>query len=429
MSAFDGRAFGLPEGLDPDATIGATYLLQGPADEDALGRALSAAMEQTIGRACYEIAGFEDLIPAHGGRLLSYFRVPAHETRASLRQPEWTQAVARVAFPSANAGGQLPMLLTMVLGDLSLGGLIKLVDLDLPASFLRGFAGPKFGLEGVRRLVGSDRPLICSILKPCVGLSPERAAELFRQHALGGAEVIKDDELMAYDEQLRIEDRVRACRRAAEQAFEQTGQRVLYLTSITDRPDRMHDKARRAIEAGANGLMLTPLSTGLGALEMLAEDPDLNVPLFAHPALLGAMSWSPDVGIGGAILIAKLVRLAGADINALPVPYGRFTHLRESYIRMLKLSQAPMRHIKPCFTQVGGGLHALAVPDVIRDVGRDVMLVIGGSAQRHPGGLTAGVRAVHQAISVALEGRTIEQAAGEYPELRQAQAAYGGPKG
>ena len=429
MNPLDDRAFGLPEGLDADTTIVATYLLQGPADEDALGRALSAAMEQTIGRACYELDGFEDLVRDHGGRVLSYFRVPAHETRSSLKEPAWTQAVARIGFPAANAASQIPMLLTMVLGDLSLGGMIKLVDLDLPPAFLRGFPGPTFGLEGIRSLLGTDRPLICSILKPCVGLSAERAADLFREHALGGAEVIKDDELMAYDETLRIEDRVRACRRAAEQAFQQTGQHVLYLTSITDRPDRMHQKARRAIEAGANGLMLTPLSTGIGALQALAEDPAIDVPLFAHPALLGAWSWSPDFGIAGQILIAKLFRLAGADINALPVPYGRFTHLRESYIRMLKLSRAPMRHIKPCFTQVGGGLHALAVADVIRDVGRDVMLVIGSSAQRHPGGVTAGVRAVHQAISAALDGRTLEQAAGEYAELRQAQAVYGGSKG
>jgi len=429
MNQFDERAFGLPEGMDSETTIVATYLLQGPPDEDSLARSLSAAMEQTIGQGCYGLSGYEELVRDFGGRLISYFRVPAHETRSSLVGETWTRAVARIAFPVANTGHQIPMLLTMVLGDLSLGGMIKLVDLDLPPAFVKDFSGPKFGLAGIRTILNTNRPLICSILKPCVGLTPERAADLFRQHALGGAEVIKDDELMAYGGEYRIEDRVLACRRAAEQSFEQTGQRVLYLTSITDRPDRMLEQARRAIEAGANGLMLTPLSTGIGALQALAEDPDIRVPLFAHPALLGAWSWSPDFGIAGHILIAKLFRLAGADINAVPVPYGRFTHMRESYVRMLQLSKAPMLHVKPCFTQVGGGLHALAVPDVIRDVGNDVMLVIGGSAQRHPGGVTSGVRAVHQAISATLDGRTLDEAAGDYPELRQAQTVYAGRKG
>ena len=418
MSDVYDRAIALSEGLDSEKFIIATYLMQGPAQEDFLNRAIAAGTEQTIGRMSYVSKQLAPMVEAYGGKLLSFFRVPDHESKASLFSDERVSCVARVAFPIANSGLQLPMLLTMVLGDLSLAGMIKLVDLDLPSGFVSAFQGPKFGLVGIRELLDTDRPLVCSILKPSVGLGAHDAAESFYQHALGGADVIKDDELMAYTKDFPIEERVSACMEMAKKVYEENGHRVLYLASITDRPDHMRENALRAIEAGASGLMLTPLSTGIGALQMLAEDPAIQVPIFAHPALLGATSWSPNFGISAHIYAAKLFRLAGADINAIPVPYGRFPHLRESYIRILKQSKAPMATIKPVFTQVGGGLDALAVPQVIQDVGYDVMLVIGGAVQRHPKGLAAGVRAVRQAITATLNGQTLEAASSEFAELR-----------
>ena len=420
MTEMYDRAIALTEGLDAGRYIVATYLIQAPAGDDHLQRAVAAGMEQTVGKASYMSTELADYAEIYGGKLVGFFRVPDHLSKSSLTDDAQVISVARVAYPVVNTGMQIPMLLTMALGDLSLSGKIKLVDLDLPTAFLEAFQGPKFGLAGIREMLGVDRPLICSILKPCVGLKAEDAADIFYQHALGGADVIKDDELMAYSPEFPIEERVQACSKMARRVFEETGHRVLYLTSITDRPDRMQANAQRAIEAGASGLMLTPLTTGIGALQMLAEDPNIQVPLFAHPAMLGATSWSPDYGVSAHIYAAKLFRLAGADINACPVPYGRFPHLPESYIRILKQSKAPMGSIKASFTQVGGGLGAASVPDVIRDVGNDVMLVLGSSVQRHPMGLASGVRAVRQAIDAALAGIPLETAGAEHRELREA---------
>jgi len=425
MTAIDDRVLALSEGLDPASYVVATYLLQGPAEESALERASKIAMEQTVGRATYQKADLADVVAARGGKLLSVLHVPDYECKPSRPEAGWQHYVARVAYPVENTGFQIPMLLTTVLGDISLGGMIKLVDLDLPRRFIEAFQGPKFGLHGIRSYLGTDRPLICSILKPCVGLSAKEASDIFYQHAIGGADVIKDDELMAYSAELKLEDRVRACMEAERRAFEETGERTLYLPSITDRPDRIIENARRAIDAGANGLMITPLSTGIAALQMLAEDQDIQVPVFGHPALLGATSWSPDFGISSHILIAKLFRLAGADINAFPVPYGKFPHLREKYIKLFKLSKAPMGHIKPCFSQTGGGLNPCNIPQVIKDAGNDVMLVAGGSVQMHPMGLSAGIRAMRQAIQATLAGISLAEAAQEHAELGAAWSIWG----
>ncbi len=429
MAALEDHIIGLSEGIDLDSYVIATYLMQGPAEEDMLSRAAAIAVEQTVGRGVFKMKGMDYLMETRGGRLLSLIPIPDHESRTSKEEGEWQVHMARVAFPVENTGFQIPMMLTTILSDVSMSGMLKLVDLDLPKRFLDAFQGPKIGLKGVRDFFGTERPLICSILKPCVGVDAKTAANIFYQHAIGGADVIKDDELMAYGGDYKMVDRVRLCMEMEKRVFEETGEHKMYLVSITNRPDRMLEDARRAIEAGANGLMLTPLTTGISALQMLSEAPDINVPVFAHPGMLGSMSWSPDFGISEHILIGKLVRIAGADINAIPVPYGRFTHLREKFIKLFKISKAPMGHIKPMFTQTGGGINPINSMEVMKDIGNDVMLVAGGSIQEHPMGLSSGLKAMRQSIQAYMDKVPLEDASKQNKELGFAWQMYGPKKG
>ncbi len=425
MTIVDDSIIALSEGVDLDSNIIATYLLQGPSGEDMLSRAEAIATEQTVGRSIYQVGGMEWLIKERGGKLIGLTPIPDHECRATRTEGEWQRYIARVAFPVANINYQIPMLLTTVMGDVSMSGVMKLVDLDLPPHFIKDFQGPKFGIEGIRKILGVSRPLICSIIKPSVGLSSKQASEIFYSHAMGGTDIIKDDELMSYGGELKLEDRVRACVEAQKRAYEETGDKTIYLVSITDRPDQVVEKAKRAIEAGANGLMITPLSTGIATIQMLSENPDIQVPIFGHPAMLGATSWSPDFGIGEHILIGKLFRLAGVDINAIPVPYGRFTHLQEKFIRLYTISKAPMGHIKPVFTMAGGGLNPINAANVMTDLGNDVILVAGGSIQVHPMGLSAGIRAIRQSIQAYIDKVPLAEAAKQHEELNLAWELWG----
>ena len=46
------------------------------------------------------------------------------------------------------------MMLSTVIGNISSSGKVKLIDLEFPKSFLAGFKGPKFGVQGIRDLLG-----------------------------------------------------------------------------------------------------------------------------------------------------------------------------------------------------------------------------------------------------------------------------------
>ena len=113
----------------------------------------------------------------------------------------YQRAEIKIAFPFDNIGCNIPTLAATVCGnlyELAEHSGCKLLDLDLPSAFGDRYPGPQFGVEGTRRLTGVyDRPIIGTIIKPSVGLSPEQTAELVRDLGEAGIDFIKDDELMA----------------------------------------------------------------------------------------------------------------------------------------------------------------------------------------------------------------------------------------
>ena len=90
-------------------------------------------------------------------------------------------------------------------------------------------SGPRYGRAGLREKVGQPvRPLLCGVLKP-VGLCVTDLAKLAYSYALGGLDIIKDDQGLANQAFCPFEERVRRCVGAVEKANQQTGRNALYL--------------------------------------------------------------------------------------------------------------------------------------------------------------------------------------------------------
>ncbi|MBO9600836.1 MAG: hypothetical protein J7559_23810, partial [Cohnella sp.] len=139
-----------------------------------------------------------------------------------------------IAYPDVNFSRDLPALLVTAFGKLSMDGRIKLIDLQPSTEFLSAFPGPKFGMQGVRDLLGvHDRPLVMSIFKSVIGHDLPGLREQFLQQALGGVDLIKDDEILFENPLTPLEKRVEACMSAAREAEQVTGQKLLYFTNLT----------------------------------------------------------------------------------------------------------------------------------------------------------------------------------------------------
>ncbi|MEW5790493.1 MAG: RuBisCO large subunit C-terminal-like domain-containing protein [Pseudomonadota bacterium] len=327
--------------------------------------------------------------------------------------------LARVHFPLANVAGEIGSLLTMIFGKYSLAGPAKVVDLRLPADYgLR----PKLGLSGIRERLGvHGRPLMMAIFKPALGLSAQDHAEILREVAFAGLDVIKDDEILPDLPEAPTLERLRACRPVIEEAARATGKELLYAVNLSGRADQLLAQARRLVAEGANALLLNVLPYGYAVLEALAADPQIDVPIFAHPALAGALCGAPDYGLDYGVVLGTLMAHAGADAVLYPAHYGSlpFAAATEAQIR-------DGLRARGVFPVPSAGIHPGVVPKVLADYGADVVLNAGAGVMDHPQGPAAGVRAFFEALERAVPGEPFRLEELPAGPLRAAVEHWGG---
>lgn len=312
-----------------------------------------------------------------------------------------------IRYPLHNVSPDFSSILTTTFGKLSLDDSIRLIDLTLPETLAPHFKGAKFGVTGIRELLGvHDRPLVMSIFKGVIGRDLAFLEQQLRDQFAGGIDIVKDDEIL-YDNPLTPSlERARIGADVIQAHFEATGKRVLYAITLSGTVFGLRDQALRLIEAGATALLFNVYTYGLDALRELANDSDIRVPILAHPAFAGALTGS----ISHSLLLGKLPRLAGADLTLFPSPYGSLATPRDEAFTIRDQSAEP-HWSKPILPVPSAGIHPGLVADIIRDFGTDVVINAGGGIHGHPDGAAAGARAFRQAIAHVLgqtEGQTDE---------------------
>lgn len=419
----------LPDGVDYDEYLIGTYLAVFPASVPIPRLAPALAIEQSTGTWIPVPGETPEVRCQHVAKVIGVYEVPDFEFSVPSNL-ETRNYVIQIAFPWVNIGSQIPMLLTTVVGNISMGGQIKVLDIRFPRPFVDGFQGPRFGIQGVREILGvPDRPLLNNMIKPCTGYTPEVGVKLFRAAALGGCDIIKDDELLANASFNEVQARVKLYMEAERQVYEETGEHTLYTVNVTDEVPQVFENARRAVELGCNALMVNFLATGFPVLRTLAEDPDIGVPILAHMDVAGAYYMSPLHGVSSQLILGKLPRLAGADVAVFPAPYGKAPVIKDKFVNVARNLSFPFYHLRPTFPMPSGGITPSMVPKVVQDLGNDIVIGSGGGIHAHPQGPVAGGKAFRQAIDATMKGVPLKEAAQEHPELAAALEAWTDPFG
>lgn len=360
----------------------ATYVITGPHGA-ARGRAESIAVEQTIEFPADLIA--DDDIRRHViGRI------------ESVEEAGPGRSVVRISYAVETSGGELPQLLNVLFGNCSLYPGVRLVNLELPPDLLRRLPGPRFGVPGLRALLGiPTRPLLTTALKP-MGLGAPEFAALAETLARGGIDVIKDDHGLANQPFAPWEDRVRACAAAVRRANKATGGRSLYMPSLNGPADEITERVRIARDAGAGGLLVLPGLAGLDTMRWLAASDDIGLPIMAHPAFMGSFVIGEDAGIEHGLLFGTIFRLAGADIVVFPSYGGRFSFSRDACASIARACRSSLGTMAPIFPAPGGGMTLARVDEIAEFYGSDTALLIGGDL--HRGDLRANVARMRAAV-------------------------------
>jgi ribulose-bisphosphate carboxylase large chain len=335
--------------------------------------------------------------------------------------PRYERAEVVISWPLENVGTNLPTLVATVAGNLfelsEFSGL-RLIDLELPPAFASAYPGPQFGIEGTRRLAGvHGRPIIGTIVKPSVGLSPAQTADLVGTLAGAGIDFVKDDELMANPPHSPLAERVAAVMQVINTHADRTGKRVMYAFNITDDIEPMLRHHDTVLQAGGTCVMVSLNSVALPALAFLRSRSQL--PIHGHRNGWGMYTRYPGLGVEFTAW-QKLWRLAGAD----------HLHLNGLQNKFWEPDDSVVRSIQSCLTPLFGGYQAMPVissgqwggqaPETYRRTGTvDLMYLAGGGIMAHPAGPAAGLAGIRQAWEAAMAGIPLETYAEVHAELRQ----------
>lgn len=407
------------EAVDPEEHIIATYFVEGSKPLEKIAEEI--AIECSTGT--WTPVGYETLEVRgrYGAKILRIMGTGG-------------SGFIEIAYNASNYDpeiGGIANLLSDIAGnlfDMNIVDKVKLMDIWLPGHWAGAHPGPKFGIEGVRELAGAEdgRPLIGAIMKPNLGLDTRTYAKLAYETALGGLDFIKDDEALVNPKYCPLFDRLSAVMEALDKARQETGKKVLYALNITHRADEILELADRAIEGGANHLMVCMTYAGYGAIQALAEDPSINVPIHVHRCGHGAFTRDPKHGIESA-LMSKLARICGADELHVGSRTGKFIFDALDARKCIAAMKAPWEGFKRTLPVIAAGISPANLGANFEVAGRDALFLAGGGIHGHPDGSTAGAKAMMQAARALIEGRPLEEAAKSHRELARALEWGGRP--
>ena len=336
-----------------------------------------------------------------------------------------------IAYPEEDFSirvGAVPQILSVISGNLyGLGALkgVRLEDVEFPKGILRQYKGPKFGDKGLREILHRpEKPLVGTIVKPKIGLSPKDTAKYIYEAGSGGLTNGKDDETLVDQVFCPIEARTKAVAEALDRLREE-GHHMVHAINISTNGQDIRELAEDVQSWGATQLMVDVITCGYGAVQAVAEDPKIKIPVHVHRTMHAAMTKDPYNGIAMRV-IAKLVRMCGGDalhIGTLGV--GKM----EGAIAEGKANQdacqsddVPFKKVMPVCS---GGMFPGIVPKVVEAAGNNVQIQAGGGVAGHPEGVRAGAKAMCQAIDSAFEGIPIEEYAKTHHELQLALDRWG----
>ena len=326
---------------------------------------------------------------------------------AGLR-PSRASHLVTISYTGELASGQLPQLLNLLYGNVSLYPDVHLVDFTLPPEVAAAFAGPRFGIEGLRRLTGvHGRPLLATALKPR-GLAVTEYARIAGEFARGGGDLVKDDQNLVTDF-AEFRERVLRCHDAVENANARTGGNCLYFPLVSAPLEAIEPQLELVRAAGLRGVLLCPAVLGLDTARSLAAR--YHLVQMGHPSLTGGIAR----GMSLPLAFGTLFRLAGVDISVFPDASGRFGFDPGTCAAIRERLAAPLGDLRSAWPCPAGGLQFDALSATCAEYGPDSVLLVGGALLGHAPRLEDGTRAFAERIAGCFPDHRTEFPCAEEP--------------
>lgn len=347
----------------------------------------------------------------------------------------------RIAYPiELFEPGNMPSILSGIAGNIFGIGVVKnlrLQDIHFPKKIVRSFKGPRYGIEGIRKLLGVSRPLVGTIVKPKLGLTSKQHARVAFEAWVGGLDIVKDDENLTSQSFNRFEKRIKLTLKARDKAEKITGEKKMYMANITAETTEMLNRAKYVKGQGGEYIMIDMITSGFSGLQTVRDN--ITQVIHAHRAMHGAITRNPRHGIS-MLVLAKVARMIGVDqLHIGTAHVGKMTGssleasgiergIEEQFIRQDKeqhILQQEWYGLKPVLAVASGGLSPLSIPTILKRMGCDIVMQFGGGCHGHPGRTRKGAVAIRQALEASLNDMSLEEYAKAHKELKVALEHWG----
>ncbi len=352
--------------------------------------------------------------------------LPGSKPPKNVNTPIYRRAYVTLSWPFANVGANLSNLMATVAGnlfELSAFSGLKLLDVEIPDEFKQVYPGPQFGTAGTRKLTGVyDRPIIGTIIKPSVGMTPEATAAQVKTLIEAGLDFIKDDELMGDSPHSPYQKRVACVMDVINRYADKTGKKPMFAFNVSGDVDDMLRHHDYLLEKGGTCAMVSLNWVGISGVTKLRQHSQL--PIHGHRNGWGMFTRSEALGMEFKAY-QKVYSLAGVDHLHTNGIRNKFCETDASVVTSIKACLHPENGGYPLMPVVSSGQWAEQALDTYKAVqSTDLMYLCGGGITGHPGGLAAGVRSIQLAWEGAVQGKSIDDMAPQHSELQQAIDFY-----
>nr|MDO8110577.1 RuBisCO large subunit C-terminal-like domain-containing protein [Candidatus Sigynarchaeota archaeon] len=415
----------LIDGIDLDKYIMCTYIVCLPYEyENQFANiAKVIAEEQSIGTWTHVPGETPEVRRRFIGKVIQCVELPQFEvqrpdrkTKEPFAHENLTPYLMTVAYPiDLFNEDNFSLILTSIYGNISMVGPIRLVSVRFGKEMMSRFKGPTFGLEGIYKKLKiplapdeGTRPLTINMIKPKSGYTKEVGKQLFWEAAIGGVDIIKDDEMIANCCQMdnALEERIPMYMEMRDKKMEETGEETIYTVNITDRADKMLEMYDKVVSLGGNGVMINYINCGWACVKPLTDRGKLI--MLGHTDGAGCYYVSPLSGISSDLVMGIFPRMLGIDIPLVPAPYGKAPYIVDRYIQLCKSITMPLGYgkhkLKACLPFPSGGIQTMHVPQLVKDLGPNIGVGTGGGIHAHPMGSIAGAKAFRQAYDACMAG-------------------------
>jgi len=381
----------------------------------------NVALESSVGTWC-DVASNEKYVNKLGAKV---FGISGNYVKIAYPQE---------LFEEGSVANILSSVAGNVFGMKAVKGL-RLEDIRFPVKLLKSFPGPRFGIEGYRKILKvRKRPLVGTIVKPKLGLRTRDHARVAYDAWVGGCDLVKDDENLANQKFNPFDKRAARTLEMCDKAAEETGEKKGYLINVTAEALDMLRRVDIVKELGGKFVMHDIITAGFASLQTLRENCGLGI--HAHRAMHGAFTENPMHGLS-MMCVADFARLAGVDSLHIGTGIGKMRGGRQEVqeineeIEMRRVKKTKHRlaqdwgDIKPVFSVCSGGIYPGHVPYLMKNFGEDIIVQAGGGIHGHPAGTKVGATAMRQAVDAVMNGERLGEYSEKHLELKDALEHWG----